>query len=309
MIRLLWQRLLWAIPVLWLVLTITFVLLRVAPGGPFDTERQLTAEAAAQIAAKYQLDQPVMVQYSSYLVQVLQGDLGPSFQYPDQTVNELIAYGLPISATLGIWALLLALLIGLPLGVLAAQRADKPTDFLIGITAVFGISVPNFVIGPLLILALAVYWPLLPVGGWNGGQMNHLVLPVITLALPFIAYITRLFRGALLEELQKPYITTARAKGCSELRILWGHAFKPAMLPVVSFLGPASVGLITGSVVVEQIFGLPGMGRYFVQGALNRDYTLVLGVVLVVALLMLMMNTVADLLYRLLDPRAGDDKP
>lgn len=309
MLRLLWQRLLWAIPVLWLVLTITFVLLRVAPGGPFDSERQLSVAAAAQIAAKYQLDQPVMVQYGRYLGQVFQGDLGPSFQYPDQTVNELIAYGLPISATLGVLALLLAVLIGLPLGALAAKRADKPTDFVIGVTAVFGISVPNFVIGPVLILVLAVYWPLLPVGGWNGGHAAHLLLPVVTLALPFIAYITRLFRGALLEELHKPYITTARAKGCSEFRVLWAHAFKPAMLPVVSFLGPASVGLLTGSVVVEQIFGLPGMGRYFVQGALNRDYTLVLGVVLVVALLMLIMNTVADLLYRLLDPRASDDKP
>jgi oligopeptide transport system permease protein len=308
MIRLLWQRLLWAIPVLWLVLTITFVLLRVAPGGPFDSERQLTTEAAAQIAAKYQLDQPVVVQYGRYLGQVLQGDLGPSFQYPDQSVNELIAYGLPISATLGVLALILALLIGLPLGVVAAKRANKTSDLLIGITAVLGISVPNFVIGPLLILALAVYWPVFPVGGWNGGHIMNVLLPVITLALPYIAYITRLFRGALLDELQKPYITTARAKGCSESRVLWVHAFKPAMLPVVSFLGPASVGLITGSVVVEQIFGLPGMGRYFVQGALNRDYTLVLGVVLVVALLMLVMNTVADLLYRLLDPRSRDNE-
>ena len=308
MIRLLWQRLLWAIPVLWLVLTITFVLLRVAPGGPFDSERQLTTEAAAQIAAKYQLDQPVVVQYGRYLGQVLQGDLGPSFQYPDQSVNELIAYGLPISATLGVLALILALLIGLPLGVVAAKRVNKTSDFLIGITAVLGISVPNFVIGPLLILVLAVYWPVFPVGGWNGGHFMNVLLPVITLALPYIAYITRLFRGALLDELQKPYITTARAKGCSESRVLWVHAFKPAMLPVVSFLGPASVGLITGSVVVEQIFGLPGMGRYFVQGALNRDYTLVLGVVLVVALLMLVMNTVADLLYRLLDPRSRDNE-
>lgn len=306
MIRLLWQRLLWAIPVLWLVVTLTFVLLRLAPGGPFDNERQLAPEIEAQLSAKYQLDKPVLQQYTSYISRVMRGDLGPSFQYPDQTVNELIAYGLPISATLGILALLLALLIGLPLGIWSAQYANRAIDYLIGLVAVFGISVPNFVIAPLLILALAVYWPLLPVGGWQGGQIQHLVLPVFTLAIPFIAYITRLFRSALLDQLQQPYITTARAKGCSERQVLWHHAMRPALLPVVSFLGPATVGLITGSVVIEQIFGLPGIGRYFVQGALSRDYTLVLGVVLVVALLMLIMNLLVDILYRWLDPRTQE---
>ncbi len=307
MIRLLWQRLLWAIPVLWLVLTLTFVLLRLAPGGPFDSERQLAPEIEAQLATKYQLDKPVLQQYISYLGRVIQGDLGPSFQYPDQTVNELIAYGLPISATLGALALLLALAVGIPFGIWSAQHANRATDYFIGFIAVFGISVPNFVIGPLLILIFAVYWPLLPVGGWQGGQIQHLVLPVITLAIPFIAYITRLFRSALLDQLQQPYIITARAKGCSDQRVLWCHAMRPALLPVVSFLGPATVALITGSVVIEQIFGLPGMGRYFVQGALSRDYTLVLGVVLVVALLMLIMNLLVDILYRWLDPRTQDD--
>ena len=306
MLRLLWQRLLWAIPVLWLVLTLTFVLLRLAPGGPFDSERQLAPEIEAQLSAKYQLDKPIIEQYMGYLGRVIRGDLGPSFQYPDQTVNELIAYGLPISATLGVLALFVALLIGLPLGIWSAQHANRPIDYAIGFIAVFGISVPNFVVAPLLILVLAVYWPLLPVGGWNDGQIQHLVLPVITLAIPFIAYITRLFRSALLDQLQQPFITTARAKGCSERQVLWQHAMRPALLPVVSFLGPATVGLITGSVVIEQIFGLPGLGRYFIQGALSRDYTLVLGVVLLVALLMLIMNLVVDLLYRWLDPRTQE---
>ncbi|WP_323373308.1 oligopeptide ABC transporter permease OppB [Marinicella marina] len=297
------KRLLMAVPVLWLILTITFFLLRAAPGGPFDQERELSPEIAALINTKYQLDQPLIVQYGQYLGNVLQGDLGPSFQYSDFSVNELIALGLPVSLKLGFYALLLALLLGVMLGMVAALYANKWPDLVAMITAMIGISTPNFVIAPLLILLLAVHLQWLPVGGWSGGQWTYVVLPVMTLSLPYIAAIARLVRGSLLEVLSQPFVRTARAKGLSSAQVLLRHALRPAMLPVVSYLGPAAVGLVTGSVVIEQIFGIPGMGRYFVQGALNRDYTLVLGVVLVVGLLMLLFNLIVDLLYRWIDPR------
>lgn len=297
------KRLLMAVPVLWLILTITFFLLRAAPGGPFDQERELSPEIAALINSKYQLDQPLIVQYGQYLADVLQGDLGPSFQYTDFSVNQLIALGLPVSLKLGFYALLLALLLGVMLGMVAALYANKWPDLVAMITAMIGISTPNFVIAPLLILMLAVHLQWLPVGGWSGGQWTYVVLPVMTLSLPYIAAIARLVRGSLLEVLSQPFVRTARAKGLSSAQVLLRHALRPAMLPVVSYLGPAAVGLVTGSVVIEQIFGIPGMGRYFVQGALNRDYTLVLGVVLVVGLLMLLFNLIVDLLYHWIDPR------
>ncbi len=299
------KRLLWAMPVLWLILTITFFLLRVAPGGPFDQERELTPEMMQLINDKYQLDQPLIHQYGSYLSATLHGDLGPSFQYIDYSVNELVALGLPVSLKLGFWALLLALVLGLLLGMIAATYANKWPDLVAMITAVIGISTPNFVIAPLLVLWLAVHWQWLPVGGWSGGHWTYVVLPVITLSLPYIASIARLVRGSLLEVYSQPFVRTAKAKGLSDSSVLFKHALRPAMLPLVSYLGPTAVGLMTGSVVIEQIFGIPGMGRYFVQGALNRDYTLVLGVVLVVGLLMVLFNLLVDVLYRWIDPRMG----
>ncbi len=297
------KRLLWGIPVLWLILTLTFFLLRAAPGGPFDSERQLSPEVEQLINSKYQLDQPLMSQYTQYLSNVLTGDLGPSFQYSDYSVNQLIGLGLPISVQIGFWALILALFVGILLGVFAALYANRWPDLVAMVTAVIGISVPNFVIAPLLILWLAVYWQWLPVAGWNEGAWDHLILPVITLSLPFIAYIARLVRGSLIEEWGKDYIRTARSKGLSIQQTLFKHALRPAMLPVVSYLGPAAVGLMTGSVVIEQIFGIPGLGRYFVQGALNRDYTPVLGVVLVIGVMTLLFNLIVDILYRWIDPR------
>ncbi len=299
------KRLLWGIPVLWLILTLTFFLLRAAPGGPFDQERELSAEVAQLIAQKYQLDQPVLLQYGHYLKSIIQGDLGPSFQYADYTVNQLIALGLPVSLTIGFWALLLALILGVMLGSVAALYANRWPDLVAMIVAVIGISTPNFVIAPLLILGFAVHMQWLPVGGWSGGEWHHLVLPVVTLSFPYVAAIARLVRGGLLEVLHQPFIQTAKAKGLSNFQVLFMHALRPAMLPVVSYLGPAAVGLMTGSVVIEQIYGIPGLGRYFVQGALNRDYTLVLGVVLVIGVMMLLFNLLVDLIYRLLDPRVG----
>lgn len=297
------KRLLMAVPVLWLILTITFFLLRAAPGGPFDQERELSPEITALINEKYQLDQPLIKQYTQYISRTAQGDLGPSFQYSDYSVNELIALGLPVSLQLGLYALILALFLGVMLGMVAALYANKWPDLVAMITAVIGISTPNFVIAPLLILWLAVHWQWLPVGGWSGGHWSYVILPVVTLSLPYIASIARLVRGSLLEVLSQPFVRTARAKGLSTSKVIMKHAMRPAMLPVVSYLGPAAVGLMTGSVVIEQIFGIPGMGRYFVQGALNRDYTLVLGVVLVVGILMVLFNLLVDVLYRWIDPR------
>ncbi|TDR23264.1 ABC transporter permease subunit [Marinicella litoralis] len=305
MIQMLVKRLLWGIPVLWLILTLTFFLLRAAPGGPFDQERELSAEVEQLIAQKYQLDQPLMTQYGNYLKSAVQGDLGPSFQYADYSVNQLIALGLPVSLKIGFYALLLALFFGVLLGGFAATYANRWPDLVAMIVAVIGISTPNFVIAPLLILGFSVHMQWLPVGGWSGGQWPYLVLPVVTLSFPFVAAIARLVRSGLLEVLSQPFIQTARAKGLSTYQVLFKHALRPAMLPVVSYLGPAAVGLMTGSVVIEQIFGIPGMGRYFVQGALNRDYTLVLGVVLVIGIMMMLFNLLVDMLYRWLDPRVA----
>ncbi|WP_343032270.1 ABC transporter permease subunit [Marinicella rhabdoformis] len=302
------QRLLWAVPVMWLILTLTFFLLRLAPGGPFDVERSLSPEIEAQIAAQYRLDLPLHDQYLTYLSGVLQGDLGPSFQYPDFTVNQLLSSGLPVSLKLGLWALLLALVCGVALGVVAAVNHKKWPDGASMLLAVVGLSVPNYVIGPLLILWLAVTWQWLPAGGWQGGEWLHMILPVVTLALPFIAYIARLMRTSLLEVWQQPYIQVAFAKGLTTRQVLWRHALKPAMLPVVSYLGPAAAALMTGSVVVEQLYGLPGLGRYFVQGALNRDYTLVMAVVLWVGLLTVLFNLIVDLLFGWLNPAIQQDQ-
>jgi oligopeptide transport system permease protein len=277
--------------------------MRLAPGGPFDDEQTLAPEIAANLEAAYGLDQPILVQYRNYLGGLLRGDLGPSFRYKDFEVSELIARGLPITAGLGAAALLLAVIAGVPLGMLAGRRRNRASDHVVMGVALAGIAVPNFVVAPLLALVFGVLLGWLPVSGWESGNLRYAILPVITLALPLIAYIARLTRGSLLEVLQSPFIRTARAKGLSESRILWRHAFKPTIFPVVSFLGPAAAALLTGSLVVEQIFGLPGVGRYFVQGAVNRDYTLVMGMVVFYAVLIVLLNLLVDLAYGWLDPR------
>ena len=297
------RRLAGALPTLLVIVTAAFFLMRLAPGGPFDDEQTLAPEIAANLEAAYGLDQPILVQYRNYLGGLLRGDLGPSFRYKDFEVSELIARGLPITAGLGAAALLLAVIAGVPLGMLAGRRRNRTSDHVVMGVALAGIAVPNFVVAPLLALVFGVLLGWLPVSGWESGNLRYAILPVITLALPFIAYIARLTRGSLLEVLQSPHIRTARAKGLSESRILWRHAFKPTILPVVSFLGPAAAALLTGSLVVEQIFGLPGVGRYFVQGAVNRDYTLVMGMVVFYAVLIMLLNLLVDLAYGWLDPR------
>ena len=303
MLHLVGKRLLISIPTLLLLITIAFFLLRLAPGGPFDTERVLAPETKAALESQYRLDQPLGWQYLHYLADVLTGDFGPSFQYRDLTVNQLLAGALPVSLTLGGWALLLALVVGLTIGITAAVYHNRWSDKVLMNSAMVGISVPNFVIASLLILVFSVNLEWLPAGGWNDGAWRHLVLPVVALALPFIAYVARLSRASMLEALQSDHIRTAQAKGVSYFQVLWRHALPGALQPVIAWLGPAAVSIMTGSVVIERVFGIPGIGRYFVQGALNRDYTLILAVVIVVGVMVLLFNLLADVLQAALDPR------
>lgn len=298
------SRLFEALITLWLLATLCFVLLRAAPGGPFDTEKSAPPEVQTALAEQFRLDQPLIVQYGAWLADVARGDLGPSFQYPDYTVNQLIARALPVSLLNGGLALLLALLVGIPLGVFAALRAGQWMDRALMLLAGLGLAIPKFVAAPLLVLLFAVTLNWLPAGGW--GEWQNIVLPVIALALPNLAYCARLTRASMLETLSADYLRAARARGFSESRLLFSHALKPALLPVVAWLSPALINVVTGSAVVEQVFGIPGMGRYFVQGALNRDYTLVLGVVLVVGALIVLINTLVDMLRAWLDPRLED---
>jgi oligopeptide transport system permease protein len=285
------------------IVTLAFGLLHAAPGGPFDTEKDMPPEIQASIEATYHLDESVPRQYLRYVQQLLHGDFGPSFQYRNTSVNELIAQGLPIDLTVGGLALLLALLVGMPLGVLAALRRDRWPDRLSMGIALLGISVPVYVTAPLLILVFAVALRWLPAGDWGEGALRNLVLPVIALSLPYVAYVARILRSSLLEVLQAPYIRTARAKGLPWRTVILRHALKPALLPLVSFLGPAAIGVITGSIVIETTFGLPGIGRFFVAGAFNRDYTLVMGVTILYGGLIVLANLLADLCYAWLDPR------
>ncbi len=302
------RRLLGAIPTLAVIVALSFLLTRLAPGGPFDEEQALRPEIRANLEAAYGLDQPMAVQFGRYVSGLLHGDFGPSFKFRDFTVTELIASGLPVSLTIGLAALLLALALGIPAGVVAALARGRLTDRLVMTLAVAGISVPVFVIAPLLVLVFGIWMHWLPVAGWESGRPSDLVLPVVTLALPVIAYVARLTRGSLLEILRAPWIRAARARGLPSRVVLLRHAMPAALLPVVSYLGPATAAVLAGSLVVETIFGLPGMGRHLVQGALNRDYTLVMGMVIVYATLMIVLNLLADLVYAWLDPRIRQER-
>lgn len=303
MLRLALSRLFAAIPTLFLLIALAFFMMRAAPGGPFDSERSLPPEVLAQLEKAYHLDEPLWQQFLRYLGNMARGDLGPSFQYTDFTVNELILQGLPVSMSIGACSMLLALLLGCTAGILAAMRHNRASDHLIMTLAMTGMSVPVFVIAPVLILVFAVTLGWLPAGGWQGGGWRDMVLPVTALALPQVAIIARLMRGSMIEVLHSNFIRTARAKGLAMRTVILRHALRPALLPVLSYLGPAAAGVITGSVVIEQIFGVPGIGRYFVQAALNRDYTLVMGVVEFYGVLIILFNFVVDLLYGVLDPR------
>jgi oligopeptide transport system permease protein len=304
------RRLFGAIPTIFIIITLAFFMMRLAPGGPFDTERILPPEIARNIAAAYDLDKPVYEQYFLYLKRLVHGDLGPSYKIRDFTVSELIAQGFPVSLRLGLSAMTLAMFVGTFLGVAAALRQNRPSDYSVMSLAMIGICVPSFVTAPLLQLLFGIHGftlfglsLTLPVGGWSGGALRNMILPVTVLSLGPIAVIARLVRGSMVEVLRSNFIRTARAKGLSTSRIVLHHALHVGLLPLVSYLGPAIADIVTGSLVVEQIFGLPGIGRYFVQAALNRDYTLVLGVTIFYASLIIFMNLLADLLYRVLDPR------
>jgi oligopeptide transport system permease protein len=300
-------RFLGLIPTMLVLITIAFFLIRVAPGGPFDSEKVLPPEIRANLDAKYHLDEPLLQQYLRYLGQIVSGDFGPSFQYKDWTVNELIWRGFPVSAAVGGLAMLLAFVVGTLIGIAAALRQNTAVDYSVMGIAMLGISIPNFVIAPLLILGLAVYAGWLPAGGWDW-SWQRMILPVITLALPAVAYVARLMRGSMIEVLHSNYIRTARAKGLPESMVIRRHALKPAILPVISYMGPAIAALITGSVVIERIYSIPGLGSYFVQGALNRDYTLVMGVVIFYGVVIIVLNFIVDLLYAWLNPRIRFDE-
>ena len=301
------RRIAGLIPALFVIVTVSFFIVRLAPGGPFDQEQALPPQIRANLDRAYGLDRPLGVQYFNYLAGAVRGDFGPSFKLRDFSVSELIAAGLPVSATLGACAVLLSILLGIPLGVAGALWRNTSLDYGITAFGVLGIALPSFVTGPVLALVFGLYLHWLPVAGWEEGAPRYLILPVLTLALPVIAYVARLTRGSLLEVLRANYVRTARARGLGEVRILLRHALRPALLPVVSYLGPATAFVVTGSLVVETVFGLPGTGRYLVQGAINRDYTLVMGMIIVYGALTLLLNLAADLIYGWLDPRVRHD--
>lgn len=297
------RRLLVAVPTLFLVVTLAFFMMRAAPGGPFDLDRKLSPAIEKNLEARYGLNKPLGQQYLGYLAGVVRGDLGPSLKYKDKSVLQILKENYPVSLRLGGAAILLAGTIGVSLGVLAALRQNRIADYGVMAIAVLGVCIPTFVTAPLLVLAFASKLGWLPGAGWNDGAVQNMVLPVTVLALPQIAIISRLTRAGMVEVLQSNYVRTARAKGLPEGRIVTHHALRAAILPLVSYLGPACAGLITGSLVVERIFNLPGLGKFFVISALQRDYTVVMGMVIVYAALILALNLIADLLYAALDPR------
>jgi oligopeptide transport system permease protein len=296
------RRLLQAIPVLLVVVTLAFFLVRLAPGGPFDAERAVPPEVLKSLNARYHLDDPWPRQYLDYLARALHGDLGPSFRYPGRSVNEILAAGFPVTLELGCYALLVALGLGITAGILAAMRPRRWLDHAAMAVAMTGICLPTYVMGPLLVLVFSVWLDWLPVSGW-GYLPGDKILPSLTLGFAYAAYIARLTRAGMLDVLQQDFIRTARAKGLSESRVVLKHALRGGLLPVVSFLGPALAGLLSGSFVVETLFQIPGLGRYYILAAFNRDYTLILGTTIFLAALIILFNLLADLLAFWLDPR------
>jgi oligopeptide transport system permease protein len=307
MLRYVFKRFLTAIPTLFLIITISFFLMRVAPGGPFNQEKGLNPVIKANLEKVYHLDDPLWMQYLRYLGNLLHGDFGPSYVSPDFTVAERFAAGLPISVQLGSTALVLALLLGGVLGIIGALRQNSLADYSVIAAATAGSTIPNFVIAPLfqLFFALSLKW--LPVGGWGEGAFVNKVGPIVTLMLPQLAIVARLMRGSMIESLRAHHIRTARALGLSDYAVIVRHALRGALLPIISYAGPAAAALLTGSIIVETIFQIPGIGREFVLAALNRDYTLVMGTVVVIALFTIFFNLVADILYAVVDPRVRYD--
>jgi oligopeptide transport system permease protein len=298
------RRILGAIPTLFALIVISFFIMRVAPGGPFSSYRRLTEAVLANMNRAYHLDEPLWKQFGRYLWGLAHFDFGPSMKYMDYSVTELIVQGLPISIEVGLSAMVLATIAGIALGMAGALRRNGVTDLTAGIIAMTGIAVPTFVIGPLLQIVFGLQLNWLPIAGWDGSFAAK-VLPVFVLALPNIAYISRLTRGSMIESLRTNYVRTARAKGIGARRVIWKHALTGAMLPVIAYLGPATAITVTGSVVIEQIFGIPGIGRYFVEGAANRDYPLVMGVTIVYGGIVILANIVTDVVRGVLDPKVS----
>jgi len=297
------RRLLGLVPTLFIIVTLAFLMVRLAPGGPFDQEQTLPPEVKANLDRAYGLDEPLPVQYLHYLRSLAHGDFGPSMRLRDFGVNQLLATGLPVSLALGGLALALALAGGIGAGLAAALSPGRPLDRALMAFVALGVAVPPYVTAPVLALVFGVYLHWLPVAGWRPGELRDLVLPVVALALPTLAYVARLTRASVLEVVALPYVRTARAKGLPERQVILRHVLPPALAPVLAYVGPAAAGILAGSLVVETVFGLPGMGRFLVEGALNRDYTLVMGKVVVYALLVLALNLLIDLTQALIDPR------
>jgi oligopeptide transport system permease protein len=298
------RRIFGAIPTLFALITISFFVMRVAPGGPFSGNRKITEAVLANLNRAYHLDEPIWMQFGRYLWGLARFDFGPSMKYRDYSVTELVVQGLPVSLEVGLWAMLLATIAGIVLGITGALRRNGMTDLSTGLIAMVGLAVPNFVIGPLLqnVFGLELKW--LPIGGWDG-SINTMILPIFVLALPNIAYISRLTRGSMIESLRTNYVRTARAKGIGARRVIWRHALTGAMLPVIAYLGPATAITVTGSVIVEQIFGIPGIGRYFVEGAANRDYPLVMGVTIIYGGIVILANIITDVARGIIDPKVS----
>lgn len=303
MLKFIAKRIFEAIPTMLVLITVSFFLMRFAPGNPFSSERPLPPEVMANIEAKYGLDKPVFEQYTTYLTNVVQGDFGPSFKYLDYTVNELISVALPVSAKVGFIAFIFTVILGVTIGTIAALKQNSWLDYTIMSTAMLGVVMPSFVLAPALIYLFSLHWNLFPAGGWHDGSLQYLVLPVIAMSLLYVATFARITRGSMIETLNSNFIRTARAKGLSYRYIILKHALKPALLPVVSYMGPAFVGIITGSVVVETIFGLPGIGKLFVNAAFNRDYSLVMGVTILIGFLFILFNAIVDILLAMIDPK------
>tara|TARA_Y100001956_G_scaffold79076_1_gene91721 strand:+ start:2397 stop:3317 length:921 start_codon:yes stop_codon:yes gene_type:complete len=303
MLKFIAKRIFEAIPTMLVLITVSFFLMRFAPGNPFSTEKPLPPEVMANIEAKYGLDKPVFEQYTTYLFNVVQGDFGPSFKYLDYSVNELISVALPVSAKVGFIAFIFTVIMGVTVGTIAALKHNTWVDYTIMSTAMIGVVMPSFVLAPALIYLFSLHWNLFPAGGWHDGSLKYLVLPVIGMSLLYVATFARITRGSMIETLNSNFIRTARAKGLSYRYIVVKHALKPALLPVVSYMGPAFVGIITGSVVIETIFGLPGIGKLFVNAAFNRDYSLVMGVTILIGFLFILFNAIVDILLAMIDPK------
>lgn len=303
MLRFIFVRLLSAVPTIFLVVTLSFFMVRIAPGGPFNLERPLEPQVLANLKAVYHLDQPLWAQYLYYLGNVLHGDFGPSYIYKDYTVSELILQALPYSITLGSWALTIAVLGGIVMGVYAALHQNSWPDYLLMAFASLGNTIPNFVVGPILSMIFAVSLRLVPTGGWGSGSFQNLALPVIVLSLPQLAVFARLTRGSMIEALRTDHVRTARAYGLPFSSVVGRHALRAGLMPVISYLGPTAAQVLTGSIIVETIFSLPGVGRYFVLGALNRDYTLVMGTVVLISVFIVVLNLLVDIIYAFIDPR------